>query len=88
MPKQKSHKATLKRMKITAKGRVKFKAPNAGHLMSHKTGAKVRSLRRDRVAKKGDIRRLERILHRPLLAADQDRRCCSCACEGQGETQP
>ena len=70
MPKQKPNKSLLKRIKITAKGKVKWRRANAGHLMSHKTGAKVRGLRKKRVAKSADIRRLKRMLHRPLTGCD------------------
>lgn len=70
MPKQKSHKGLLKRVKVTARGKVKFRKAFTGHLMSHKSGDKRRDLRGTSVAKKGDIRRLERMLHRPLKAGD------------------
>ncbi len=68
MPKVKSHKAVLKRVKITASGKVKFKRAFSGHLMSHKTGQKCQQLRGKRLAKSGDITRLAKMLHRPLKA--------------------
>jgi len=46
MPKMKTHKGIAKRVKITAKGRVKYKKSNAGHLMSGKSAARRRQLRR------------------------------------------
>ncbi len=46
MPKMKTHKGVKKRMKVTAKGKVHFRHPNAGHLMSGKTGDRRRVLRR------------------------------------------
>jgi len=70
MPKLKSHRALLKRVKITGKGKVKFHKANSGHLKSHKSGNTLRALRGTNLAKSGDIRRLQRMLHRPLLAAD------------------
>lgn len=70
MPKMKSRKGLLKRIKITGTGKVKFKRPGKSHLNSHMTGASIRAKRRDGVAKKGDIRKLERILHRRLKPAD------------------
>ncbi len=70
MPKLKSHKGLLKRVKITAKGKVKWKKPFKGHLMSCKSGDKLRQLRGTALAKSGDIRRLEKMLHRPLKAVD------------------
>lgn len=67
MPKQKSHKGLLKRVKVTAKGKVKFKRAGTGHLRSHKRGKKLQQLRSKRVAKAGDIGRLEQMLHRRLI---------------------
>ncbi len=69
MAKLKSHKALLKRVKITGKGKVKFKKAFTGHLRSHKTGSKLMQLRRKSLAKSGDIPRLSKMLHRPLTAA-------------------
>ncbi|MEX0652788.1 MAG: 50S ribosomal protein L35 [Phycisphaeraceae bacterium] len=66
MPKMKSHKGLLKRIKITARGKVKFSRVGSGHLLSHKSGDKRRTLRQRSVAARGDIKRLERMLHRPL----------------------
>jgi len=71
MPKLKSHKGLLKRIKVTAKGKVKFRKAFTGHLMSHKTGSKLMQLRGKGLAKSGDINRLERMLHRPLMAANK-----------------
>lgn len=69
MPKQKSHKGLLKRVTVTATGKVKWRKANNGHLRSVKSGDKIRALRNKGVAKSGDIKRLERLLHRPLTAA-------------------
>ncbi len=44
MPKLKSHKGLLKRVRITAKGKVKYNRSGKGHLLSHKTGNKRRDL--------------------------------------------
>ena len=46
MPKFKPHKGLRKRVKITARGKVARKMSFAGHLMSHKSGAHRRRLRR------------------------------------------
>lgn len=46
MPKMKSHKGLKKRIKVTANGKVVYKRPNAGHLMSGKSGSRVRRLRK------------------------------------------
>ncbi len=70
MPKLKTHKGLAKRIKITAKGKVKFKKAFSGHLMSHKTGKKCRHLQLKGLVKSGDIGRLAKMLHRPLTRGD------------------
>jgi len=44
MPKQKTHKGLSKRLKVTATGKVKYKRPGAGHLMSGKNAKRRRRL--------------------------------------------
>jgi len=46
MPKMKTHKGLKKRIRVTARGKVRFKRSCAGHLMSSKSGNRCRSLRR------------------------------------------
>lgn len=46
MPKNKTHKGIAKRVKITAKGKIKHKKAFAGHLMSGKSGNRKRHLRK------------------------------------------
>ena len=46
MPKMKTHKGVKRRMKITATGKVRYRHPNAGHLMSGKSGKRRRALRK------------------------------------------
>lgn len=46
MPKQKTHKGLKKRVRISANGKVKRKKAGKGHLMSHKSGKRRRSLSR------------------------------------------
>ena len=69
MPKLKPNKGLLKRVRVTGKGKVKFKRAFSGHLRSHKSGDKIRELRRKRLAQPGDIRRLEHMLNRRLTPA-------------------
>ncbi|MEX0774719.1 MAG: bL35 family ribosomal protein [Phycisphaeraceae bacterium] len=69
MPKLKSHKGLLKRIKVTALGKVKFKSAKSGHLRSHKTGDQMRKIRKMKTAKAGDLPRLEKMLHRHLKPA-------------------
>ena len=66
MPKLKSHKGLMKRIKVTASGKVKFKKAFSGHLMSHKSGKKCRQLKLNGYASKADMSRLSAMLHRPL----------------------
>ena len=73
MPKLKSHKALLKRVRVTGRGKVKFHKAFARHLLSHKSADQKRKLRQTNCAKRGDIKRLSRMLHLPLTAADKDR---------------
>ncbi|MEK6798481.1 MAG: 50S ribosomal protein L35 [Planctomycetota bacterium] len=56
MPKLKGHKGLKKRVRITATGKVKYKAPNTGHLMSGKSGNRKRRLR-SRAVLKGTVRK-------------------------------
>ena len=45
MPKQKTHKASKKRFKVTASGKLKRVQAGKKHLNSHKTGKRKRQLR-------------------------------------------
>ena len=44
MPKQKTHKGLSKRVKVTAKGKVKRHRAGGGHLMSSKTSKRRRRI--------------------------------------------
>jgi large subunit ribosomal protein L35 len=44
MPKQKTHKGLTKRVKVTAKGKIKRKVAGSGHLMSSKNAKRRRRL--------------------------------------------
>lgn len=46
MPKQKTHKSTAKRMKITGSGKVMRNRSGRRHLLSHKSAERRRRLRR------------------------------------------
>ncbi len=46
MPKLKTHKGMKKRFKISATGKVSHKRCGSSHLMSHKSGKRVRRLRK------------------------------------------
>ena len=45
MPKTKTHKASKKRFRVTATGKLKRRQAGKKHLLSHKTGARKRHLR-------------------------------------------
>ncbi len=44
MPKQKTHKGLAKRVKVTARGKIKVKKAGAGHLMSGKDAKRRRRI--------------------------------------------
>jgi len=46
VPKLKTHKGLKKRVKVTATGKIKFHKHNKGHLLSNKSGNRLRRLRR------------------------------------------
>jgi large subunit ribosomal protein L35 len=61
--KAKTHKGIKKRFKVTANGKVMHKACGSSHLNSHKSGKKIRRLRKKRVLKvEADAARLRRAL--------------------------
>jgi large subunit ribosomal protein L35 len=45
MPKMKTHKASKKRFRVTASGKLKRQQAGKKHLLSHKTGKRKRQLR-------------------------------------------
>jgi large subunit ribosomal protein L35 len=51
MPKQKTHKGMKKRFKISATGKVSHKRAGSSHLNSHKSGKRVRRLRKSSTLK-------------------------------------
>lgn len=64
MGKQKTHKGLAKRVKITARGKVKHQSANRGHLMSGKSGNRRRRLRRPKLMSARDARRTLEVLRR------------------------
>ena len=49
MPKQKTHKGSVKRIRITAKGKVRRTRAGRRHLMSAKSSKRRRQLRRGKI---------------------------------------
>ena len=66
MPKQKTHKGIKKRFTVTAKGKVKHRNVNRGHLLSGKSGKSKRLNRVDGVL---DNYHADRVIEalRPIL---------------------
>ena len=62
MPKQKTHKATKKRFRLTATGKVKHRSAGTSHLMSRMTQKRKRKLRGTDVLAEVDVRRITRCL--------------------------
>lgn len=73
MPKNKSHKGILKRMKITKTGLVRHNRAFGKHLRSHKSAKRLRRLRQDKYISNPEAKRLERLLYRRLRGRDQAR---------------
>lgn len=57
-----THKGLKKRFKLTARGKVRYKQPGTGHLMSAKSGDRCRKLRRAAVLKGALPYRIRRAL--------------------------
>lgn len=58
MPKQKTHKATKKRFRMTAKGKLKHRGAQTSHLMSRMSKKRKRHLRGTRVLNPLETKRL------------------------------
>jgi len=62
MPKIKSHKGSMKRFKITKKGKIiRSKAYN-GHLKVEKSSKRKRGLRKSTLVTKSDTKRIKRLM--------------------------
>ncbi len=48
MPKQKTNKSLLKRVKVTGRGKIRRHSPGAGHLKSVKSPARLRRMRKEK----------------------------------------
>ena len=56
MPKMKTHKASKKRFRVTANGKLKRHQAGKKHLLSHKTGKRKRQLR-EKIVDSGKLAR-------------------------------
>lgn len=73
MPKNKSHKSSLKRIRLTATGLVRHNRAFGKHLRSHKSSKRLRRLRTDKMMSNPEAKRLEKLLYRRLRGRDQAR---------------
>lgn len=71
MPKHKSHKGLLKRIRITKTGKVKHKPAWSGHFKSGKSPKRLRTLRHTKTVSNADAKRFEKLLFRRLRGRDQ-----------------
>jgi len=58
MPKQKTHKATKKRFRLTGKGKVKHRQAGTSHLAFRKTQKQKRKLRGTETLAKVEVKRI------------------------------
>ncbi len=63
MPKLKTHKGLLKRVRITGRNKIKHRRRGTSHLNSGFTGERRRSLHQDTIAHGSVARKLEQALH-------------------------
>jgi large subunit ribosomal protein L35 len=73
MPKNKIHKGILKRVRVSKTGKVRHRSAFHKHLSSHKSGKRLRQLRKDRYMAGPDAKRLEKLLFRRLRGRNQPR---------------
>ena len=62
MPKMKSKRALMKRVKVTGSGQVKFKHAYKGHLAANKTHKQKRQLRTPGLVDRTDYKRIKLLL--------------------------
>ena len=74
MPKNKTHKGLLKRIKITKSGLVKVGHAGQRHLKSAKSSDRIRGYRRAKYAKSPDMPRLKLLLQRQVRSAEDSER--------------
>lgn len=73
MPKNKAHKALLKRIRVTKTGLVKHKRCGGKHLRSDKPGSRIRHFRNAVFMTTGEAKRLEKMIFRRLRGRNQPR---------------
>lgn len=73
MSKNKLHKGTLKRIRISKTGKIRHRSANHKHLRSGKSGKRLRHLRQDNFMADTGAKRLEKLLFRRLRGRNQPR---------------
>jgi large subunit ribosomal protein L35 len=73
MKKNKSHKSSLKRIRLTSTGLVRHNRAFGKHLRSSKSSKRLRRLRTDKTMSNPEAKRLEKLLFRRLRGRDQAR---------------
>ena len=73
MPKHKSRKSILKRVRISKTGMIRHRTAGHKHLRSGKGGKRLRQMRSDPFMSNPEAKRLEKILFRRLRGRAQDR---------------
>lgn len=71
MPKLKTHKGLLKRVRVSRTGMVRHRSANHKHLSSHKSGKRLRKLRKDPYVANPDAKKFEKLLYRRLRGRTQ-----------------
>ena len=62
MPKQKTHKGTVKRVRVTGTGKLMHEQANNQHKFAHKSSTRKRRLDQDQVVSKADTKGLKKLL--------------------------
>ncbi len=62
MPKAQTNKSAAKRIKVTAKGKLKFSKAGSGHLLSSKSRKRKRNLRQSGVLSPAENKRIKKLL--------------------------
>jgi len=62
MPKQKTHKGTAKRVRVTGSGKLMHEQANNQHKFAHKSSTRKRRLDQDQLVSKADTKGLKKLL--------------------------
>ncbi len=73
MPKMKTHKGLMKRIRLTRTGKARHKQAGAKHLRSAKSPKRLRRLRKEAYMKTSDAKRLSRLLGIKIRGREQPR---------------